>query len=79
MTLELVETEALVEELFKRFESIICVGMKAPADTAHPDYRAVMWRYKGNKFMCLGAASNLVHLLNSEIESEIELLPPGNL
>lgn len=79
MTLELADTDALVEELAKRFESIICVGMKAPIDTSHPDQRTMMWRYKGNKFMCLGAASNLVHLLNTEIEAEIEPLPPGGL
>lgn len=79
MTLELASTDALVEELSKRFESIICVGIKAPIDTSNPDHRAMMWRYKGNKFMCLGAASNLVHILNVEIESEIEPLEPGGL
>lgn len=79
MTLELASTQELVAELFKRFDCAIFVGIKEPVTTMDPDHRAVMWRYQGNKFMCLGAASNLVHLMNAEIEDEITPIPPGEL
>lgn len=79
MTLELASTQDLVAELFKRFDSAIFVGMKEPRTEQDPDHRAIMWRYQGNKFICLGAASNLVHMMNMEIEQEIIPLPPGEL
>lgn len=79
MTLELASTPELVAELFKRFDCAIFVGIKEPRDTQEPNHRAVMWRYQGNKFICLGAASNLVHIMNMEIEQEITPLQPGDL
>lgn len=79
MTLELTPTPALVAELFKRFDCAIFVGIKEPRDEQDPDHRAIMWRYQGNKFICLGAASNLVHMMNVEIEQEITPIPPGEL
>lgn len=79
MTLELTPTPALVAELFKRFDCAIFVGIKEARSEQDPDHRAIMWRYQGNKFLCLGAASNLVHMMNAEIEQEIVPIPPGEL
>ena len=79
MTLELASTPELVAELFKRFDCAIFVGIKEPREEKNPDHRAVMRWYQGNKFICLGAASNLVHIMNMEIEQEITPIPPGDL
>lgn len=79
MTLELASTQELVAELFKRFDCAIFVGIKEPQNEHVPDHRAIMWRYQGNKFICLGAASNLVHMMNAEIEQEITPISPGEL
>jgi len=79
MTLELASTQDLVAELFKRFDCAIFVGIKEPREETDPDHRAIMWRYQGNKFICLGAASNLVHMMNTEIENEITPIQPGEL
>lgn len=79
MTLELIPTPALVAELFKRFDCAIFVGIKEPRTDQEADHRAIMWRYQGNKFLCLGAASNLVHMMNAEIEQEIIPIPPGEI
>lgn len=79
MTLELASTPALIAELFKRFDCAIFVGIKEPRTDQEADHRAIMWRYQGNKFLCLGAASNLVHMMNAEIEQEIIPIPPGEI
>ena len=79
MILELASTQDLVAELFKRFDCAIFVGIKEPREETDPDNRAIMWRYQGNKFICLGAASNLVHMMNTEIEDEITPIQPGEL
>lgn len=79
MTLELASTQDLVAELFKRFDCAIFVGIKEPREETDPNHRAIMWRYQGNKFICLGAASNLVHMMNTEIEDEITPIQPGEL
>ena len=79
MTLELASTPALIAELFKRFDCAIFVGTKEPRTDQEEDHRAIMWRYQGNKFLCLGAASNLVHMMNAEIEQEIIPIPPGEI
>lgn len=75
MNLELAETDDLIEELAKRFDSLAIVGQKAPSNEA-PDEQRMAWRHKGNKFLVLGLLVNHVNHINSMIEENIERWAP---
>ena len=77
--LDIATTDQLINALSKRFQTFACVAMKEAMGRDAPDEHAMIWRYKGNRFMCVGMTYNLIHLLNREIEEEITTIPNGEL
>ena len=77
--LDLATNDQLIDALAKRFQMFACVAMKEANSKEDPHSHAMIWRYKGNRFMCVGMTYNLIHLLNGEIEEEITTLPNGEL
>ena len=77
--LDLATTDQLIDALTRRFETFACVAMKEAISKDLPNSHAMLWRYKGNRFMCVGMTFNLINLLNAEIEGEIDVTPPGDL
>lgn len=79
MKFELATNDELVDELFKRFENAIFVGRQTPDDAKEPHRRNVMWRFKGDHFTSAGMAANMMHVLNMEIEADLEPLERGEM
>lgn len=77
--LDLATNDQLIDALAERFQTFACVAMKESMGAEAPNSHAMLWRYKGNRFMCVGMTYNLIHLLNGEIEEEITTLPNGEL
>jgi hypothetical protein len=55
MDLDLIETSALLDELFKRFDHAVFSGIRGHDKNKY----AVAARYKGNAFTCHGLAGNV--------------------
>ena len=77
--LDIATTDQLINALSKRFQTFACVAMKEAMGAEAPNSHAMLWRYKGNRFMCVGMAYNLIHLMNRETEEEITTIPDGEL
>lgn len=78
LELQLLSTEEVLTELFSRFPNATFVGQKEH-DNVTASAKKVMWRYKGDPFLCLGLSSTLESILNEDIATHTNAIDPGNL
>lgn len=54
MNLELVNTIDLVEELSKRFDTCVIIGLKAPLAANRDEASPMLWKYRGGALQAIG-------------------------
>jgi hypothetical protein len=77
--LELSSTVQLYDELQKRFDHLIFVGIQHRPTHENPRNENRMRRYKGDAHICTGLAAGIAHRLQVEVSAQETTLPPEEL
>jgi hypothetical protein len=78
-SLELASTIELYDELQKRFDHLVFVGIQIRPipGNAHNENR--MRRFKGNHHVCTGLGFGIAHRLQNEVAAQETMLPAEEL
>jgi len=67
MNLELIDTDALINELMSRFDAAVFAGVKIRREAPQTAHYAEAIRGKGDQYHRLGLASRITDVINAEI------------